>query len=398
MNEKKHNYTHRYFAKAIELLKQYNGKEPLHFYLKKYFSDNKQHGSKDRKFISHFCYTFFRIGNNLNAEAIEEKLKIALFICEDSIESLKEIFDLNWFKNHSPNINERISFIQSFHRGFSLQNVFPFSEELSETIDFTAFSKSFFLQPKVFLRIRNNKKKLVLDKIIKANVPFEIVEESAIAVPQNTPLENILQLNNEVVIQDLSSQKIGSFLESISLKNQTKSSFLIWDCCAASGGKSILAKDVFVNAELTVSDIRPQIIHNLKQRFREAKIQTYKSFIADLSKPVTLKEKFDLIICDAPCSGSGTWSRTPEMLLNFDKMEAVEYQLLQRKIVSNTIPHLKESGYFLYITCSVFKKENEDMAAFISENFSLSCLRSGLIKGYTHQADSMFAALFAAKK
>ncbi|MDE3143943.1 MAG: Fmu (Sun) domain-containing protein, partial [Bacteroidota bacterium] len=68
---------------------------------------------------------------------------------------------------------------------------------------------------------------------------------------------------------------------------------------------------------------------------------------------------------------------------------------LQKKIISNTIPHLAKDGYFLYITCSVFKKENEDAVDFIQQQFpSLQLIKKELLKGYEMKADSMFAALF----
>src|SRR5690606_27157702 len=107
----------------------------------------------------------------------------------------------------------------------------------------------------------------------------------------------------------------------------------VWDCCAASGGKSILAKDILKNIQLTVSDIRKSILINLEKRFASAGIKAYTAKVADLTDPSfshsplapserfsragTHHSAFDLIICDAPCSGSGTWARTPEQLYNW---------------------------------------------------------------------------------
>jgi 16S rRNA (cytosine967-C5)-methyltransferase len=102
---------------------------------------------------------------------------------------------------------------------------------------------------------------------------------------------------------------------------------------------------------------------------------------------------FDLIICDAPCTGSGTWSRTPEQLYYFREKKIDEYSSLQKKIVSNVIPHLANGGYLCYITCSVFKKENEIVVDFIQEKFNLEIIRIEVLKGYDKKADTMFAAL-----
>jgi 16S rRNA (cytosine967-C5)-methyltransferase len=103
---------------------------------------------------------------------------------------------------------------------------------------------------------------------------------------------------------------------------------------------------------------------------------------------------FDLIICDAPCTGSGTWSRTPEQLAYFNPKKIDHYAMLQRSIVSNVLPHLKQDGRLVYITCSVFKKENEETVAFIREQFSMEIERMKLLKGYDQRADTLFVASF----
>ena len=68
--------------------------------------------------------------------------------------------------------------------------------------------------------------------------------------------------------------------------------------------------------------------------------------------------------------------------------------LRQKNILSNAITHLQKDGLFFYITCSVFKKENEDIVDFIKGNSNLQLLQMGSIKGYEMKADSMFVAVF----
>jgi 16S rRNA (cytosine967-C5)-methyltransferase len=100
----------------------------------------------------------------------------------------------------------------------------------------------------------------------------------------------------------------------------------------------------------------------------------------------------DLILLDVPCSGSGTWGRTPEYLRIFDESEVDRYAALQRKIITNSIPYLKNDGVLLYSTCSVFQKENEENVRFIQQEHGLKLLYQEVIKGYTEKADSMFIA------
>ena len=69
----------------------------------------------------------------------------------------------------------------------------------------------------------------------------------------------------------------------------------------------------------------------------------------------------------------------------------------QRKIVANVIPLLEKDGMLIYITCSVFKKENEAMVNFIKEQFHLQLVQMELLKGYDKKADTMFIAAFLKK-
>ncbi len=168
---------------------------------------------------------------------------------------------------------------------------------------------------------------------------------------------------------------------------------LVWDCCAASGGKSLLAIDIIGNIELTVTDIRKSILENLQERFNKAGVKTYQSMVADLSKPVkNIQPKYDLVIADVPCSGSGTWGRTPEEMHFFTAEKLAEYSALQKKIISNTVPALLPKSQYLYITCSVYEDENEGAVEFLVKNFGYRLNRMENIKGYQHGADTMFAA------
>ena len=145
-----------------------------------------------------------------------------------------------------------------------------------------------------------------------------------------------------------------------------------------------------------MSDIRGNIILLLHRRFKKAGIKEYNYFIADItSEEFTPGEpSFDVIICDAPCSGSGTWSRTPEQLCFFKQASIKEYSNLQRKIVTSAMPRLRKGGLFIYITCSVFKLENEAIASFVAEKFNCELLSLQMLKGYDKKADSMFVAIF----
>jgi 16S rRNA (cytosine967-C5)-methyltransferase len=100
----------------------------------------------------------------------------------------------------------------------------------------------------------------------------------------------------------------------------------------------------------------------------------------------------DLIIADVPCTGSGTWGRSPERLKGFDLDLIGSYQSRQKKIVANLPQHLKHGGYLLYITCSVYRQENEEVTDFLKSMSGLSLIKQGVL--HQEGGDYLFAALF----
>ena len=324
--------------------------------------------------------------------SIEEKILTGLFLCSNEPNETLAALKPEWNEKCKLPLNEKLLII---NYSLLIQNIFPWKDELSEGIDHEKFCQSFLIQPDLFLRIRPGNEKVVRQKLQRAGIDFEIISEPCLVLPNASKIDEIIELDKEAVIQDQNSQRTGRFLSSAfaSLRNDKPA---VWDCCAGSGGKSIMIYDIDPKIELTVSDTRESILSNLKKRFNNAGIRNYKNLIADLcqNKSEIKNLESEIIIADVPCSGSGTWSRTPEQLYFSDKNEIERYAVLQKKIVSNAIPHLKPGGSFVYITCSVFKKENEEVVTFIKENFHLQLKQMEVLKGYDKKADSMFVALF----
>jgi 16S rRNA (cytosine967-C5)-methyltransferase len=382
---------HSHINTAVSILSLYKGEVPFSIFLKSFFAKEKKYGSRDRRTISSLCYNYFRIGNAATGKTIDEQIFTGLFLCNNKPVGIFQEEKPDWYEKMNVPLAEKILIA-----GIDVEKIFPFTEELSEGIDTNLFNTSFLIQPELFIRIRPGKHLIVKQKLETAQLAFEEINPNCFALENGTKLEEVVDINREVVIQDVSSQRVGAFMSAASLNGGPIS---VWDCCAASGGKSIMAYDLLPGIRLTASDIRQSIIQNLHKRFREAGINNYKSFIADVTNAEKLRQvlhnsQYDFIICDAPCSGSGTWSRTPEQLKFFDEKEITRYSNLQKDICKNTIPYLKKGGYFLYITCSVLKKENEKVVEFITEQFPLSLIKMELLKGYGIKADTMFAALF----
>ncbi len=322
---------------------------------------------------------------------LEEKVLAGLFLCSEVSAEILQQLKPEWNEMVHLPLEEKFSILN-----FKFSTVFPWKDELSEGIDHKKYAASFFIQPDLFLRIRPGHSENVLKKLRQDDVPHKFIPPFTLQLSNSFKADTYFDIDREVVVQDLNSQRVGEFFFFVRRGPSGKGpSDSVWDCCAASGGKSIMAYDLDPSIDLTVSDVRESILINLKKRFQTAGIKKYKSIVANLSNSrLTIGDShFDLVIADVPCSGSGTWSRTPEQLSFFDERKIEEYASLQKKITGNLISHLKPGGHLLYITCSVFKKENEEVVQYLKNKFHLQSKKMELLKGYAIKADTMFAEL-----
>ncbi|ULQ58195.1 Fmu (Sun) domain-containing protein [Flavihumibacter rivuli] len=385
-------YTIAHLDTACRLLESYNGQLPFAAFLKQYFSSNKKHGSRDRKQIGHLCYAYFRLGHAFRQLPSQERVILGLFLCAEGPDNMLAALRPEWNGFAGTGVIEKLQ-LAGYHAGDL--TIFPWLDQLGGDIDGFSFSTSHLYQPHLYARIRPGKDRKVMDKLMMLGTKFERIGKSAIQLPNGFKLEEHFLVNTDLVVQDLSSQEVaGPMTMAAGIAQPVVSGRLkAWDCCAASGGKSILAVDTLGNIDLTVTDIRTSILANLKKRFSEAGIRNYHQFEADMATYDGAKKNFDLVIADVPCSGSGTWGRTPEQLVYFDPGSIEQFSSLQKRIAVNASRGLKPGGCLLYITCSAFRDENEGVIDWLTANTALKLQSKGYLKGYEHRADTMFAAV-----
>ncbi len=374
---------HSYVSSAVKAVKQFKGNEPFAAFLKKFFSADKKYGSKDRKIIAELCYAYFRVSHAIKSDNTEDKIIAARFLLKQESDLLLAELHPVYNDAVAQSLSEKCALLH-----IQLENIFPFHKELSAQIEKEKYYQSLLQQPDTFLRIRKdvNKIKGILQK---ADIPFSLEESQVLRLSHSVKLDDVLQINRDVVVQDLNSQHALDGLHPDLFSNTIDA----WDCCAASGGKSLLLYDRFQGKiRLSVSDVREKILINLKSRMQEARVPLYKAFVAEASS-FESDQQYDLIICDAPCTGSGTWARTPEQLHFFSAKKTLEFAYLQRSIIKKTWEALAHGGFYCYITCSVFSKENEEAVEMIQ---SLGCtvINAQYHIGYTKKADTLFSAVF----
>lgn len=378
---------------ALEIIRGYAFLEPLHHYLKQVFRANKKMGARDRRNMRDLVYAYFRVGHSCNSLTESERLYIGFFLVYKSVDGLSERLlstsDQLKVEHITASIAEKVSIVKKAFPRFDEQLLFPYQEYVSSLLEFESFNLSMLSQPNVWLRVLPSRMNDVIAEFQLLDIHFSNTEKCdfALSLDQGVKVKETNSYKNGwIEIQDLSSQLTGNYFD-------PKPNEQWYDCCAASGGKSLLLLSKEPNVKLIVSDTRVKILDNLQERFERAGVKHFEYFVADLllGTPSQIQhELLDGIIVDAPCSGSGTWGRNPEQIASFKIEQINHYSNLQQTILKNVWPLLKPGGQLIYITCSVFKEENENAIEFIKQLPNSTIEKFELIEGVNDKADSMF--------
>jgi 16S rRNA (cytosine967-C5)-methyltransferase len=131
----------------------------------------------------------------------------------------------------------------------------------------------------------------------------------------------------------------------------------IWDCCAAPGGKTQVLGARHPGAEVLATDVSPGRLKGMAERLGpDSRVRT---LVADASALPESEGNFDLILCDAPCSGTGTLGRNPEIRHRLKVSDLARQVERQRSLLASVAGRLKPGGRLVYSTCSLEPEENE---------------------------------------
>lgn len=135
----------------------------------------------------------------------------------------------------------------------------------------------------------------------------------------------------------------------------------ILDCCAAPGGKTAVLAIRHPQAEIIACDISPKRLEAMRKRMdRSESTKHVKTLLADMTAPPAELQagNFDLILCDAPCSGTGTLSRNPEIRHRLRESDLPRQADRQKAILNQALRLLAPGGRLIYSTCSLEPEEN----------------------------------------
>ncbi|MBV8866654.1 MAG: hypothetical protein JO210_14770 [Acidobacteriaceae bacterium] len=184
-------------------------------------------------------------------------------------------------------------------------------------------------------------------------------------------------------LHDISSQTVIPLLDL-----QRGDTYL--DLCAAPGNKTLQALETPL--ELAIAcDISPKRIRQIPPLCPR--------IVLDAAQPLPFAVKFQRILIDAPCSGTGTLARNPEIKWRLRETDLKRFQEKQVGILVQAVSVLAPAGKLLYATCSLDREENEDVIRdFLSQHPAFRCTRELWRLPGRDQGDGFYAALLEAEK
>ena len=174
-------------------------------------------------------------------------------------------------------------------------------------------------------------------------------------------------------VQEASSMFLEQAMkQSVDLSQQ----LLVLDLCAAPGGKSTLLQSIISKKSLLVSN---EVIHTRVNILKENCIKWGSSNVVvtnndpkDFSK---LKGLFDVVVIDAPCSGSGLFRRDADAIKEWSEDNVQLCSQRQQRIIADTWNCLKEDAVLIYSTCSYSSSEDEDILDWMMEKWKVESIK-----------------------
>ncbi len=225
-----------------------------------------------------------------------------------------------------------------------------------ESLGADAVTAAETLQSRAPVYLRVNRRRVDTAGAIAALAEDEVVAEAHPSVPdclRITGNERKLKLSRAyldglVELQDAASQ---SAVLQVPVPNGGR----VLDYCAGGGGKALAFADRY-DCDVVAHDIDPTRMKDLPGRAARAQVVIDQRATDDLSPA-----SFDVVFCDAPCSGSGTWRRAPDAKWRLTVERLAELHQIQVDVLCQAAALVRPGGQLVYATCSVLAAENESI-------------------------------------
>lgn len=172
-------------------------------------------------------------------------------------------------------------------------------------------------------------------------------------------------------VQEASSMFLEQVIKQV-LPQHNSQAYRVLDLCAAPGGKSTHLSSLFPESLVVVNEViktRAGILVENMIKWGNGNVVVTNNDAADFER---LPGYFDLIVIDAPCSGSGMFRKDPEAIDEWSLQNVDHCSKRQQRILKDAWPCLKENGILIYSTCSYSKEENEDILDWMNDELEVT--------------------------
>jgi 16S rRNA (cytosine967-C5)-methyltransferase len=167
-----------------------------------------------------------------------------------------------------------------------------------------------------------------------------------------------------VAIQDEGSQLVALLAGRGETIVDYKTDYKILDCCAAPGSKTALLARRNPQAKVFATELHPHRARLLQSLSRMPNVRV----IAADARSLPFLSRFDRILADVPCSGTGTLARNPEIKWRLQSRDLLDLQIRQVAILKSALRQLAKGGRLVYSTCSLESEENEEVVSAALES------------------------------
>lgn len=178
---------------------------------------------------------------------------------------------------------------------------------------------------------------------------------SAFTVRRSNPASTRAFREGRISIQDEASQMVALLVG-------VQPGHSVLDLCAAPGGKTAtLARAAGAESFVVASDVHLHRLRAMRGNLERLGANNVQALALDGQRPLPFAVAFDRILVDAPCSGTGTLARNPEIRWRLRPEDLTQLHARQVALMGNALDSLKPGGHLVYATCSLEPEENENV-------------------------------------
>ena len=342
----------RYQA-VLELITDiFKDEQPADGIINEYLRSRKYIGSKDRRFITETTWQIIRNRRKLefDSQSVEPR-KILLFFAKDK---LSEIFDGSPYGLAPLSSQEQKLLSAENEQPYPAAVEAECPDWLFAKINDMEFCKALNQPAEADFRANGHSREEVIARLESEGISAAPMPYA----PQGFRVKDRFALGNCAAYQDGWFEPQDEASQIAALLCDVRPEHKIIDYCCGAGGKSLALADLLHNqGHILAHDISAKRLENIKPRITRLGVKNIE--LSDIV--ATTDRDFDRFIIDAPCSGTGTWRRSPDAKFRLTAQKLFGLNQIQAELLSIAAAKTKIGGRIIYITCSVLPDENEDI-------------------------------------